>query len=339
MVSTTEIAKYAGVSQTTVSRVLNKPDQVKKETYDKVMAAINEWGYSAEPKEKIEQLKAAKTIRILASANDSVIYQGAMQEIVNSAAEQGMLVNIHVSASGDKEALYNELTVQGTAGVIVSCVFMEEGLAEKLTQSQIPFVTLNGGYSKHGNSVTVDYLEAGYLAASHFIENGHQEIAWIGGPLDSGMNHEGLLGFVHALQANNHKIRKKRLVVSQLDKASLYAAFESLMVLKKKPTAIVAASDNIAIQLMEFLQIVGMEVPQDLSIIGIGNSEEAGHPYNELTSVGISASNEELGKDVISLLFQGMGGEDSELRHIKKKVMLVERQTTMPLLVKKGSKS
>ncbi|ETP69889.1 LacI family transcriptional regulator [Planococcus glaciei] len=339
MVSTTEIAKYAGVSQTTVSRVLNKPDQVKKETYDKVMATITEWGYSAEPKEKIEELKAAKTIRILASANDPIIYQGAMQEIVNSAAEQGMLVNIHVFAAGDKEAVYNELAAQGTAGVIVSSLSIEEELAEKLKQSRIPSVLMNEGYSEHGYSVSLDYSEAGYLGASHFIDSGHQEIAWIGGPLDSEMNKDSLLGFVHALQANNHKIRKKRLVVTKQDKVSLYAAFESLMVLKKKPTAIVAASDNIAIQLMEFLQIAGIEAPQDLSIIGIGNSEEAGHPYNELTSVGISATNEELGKDAISLLFQGMDGEDPELRHIKKKVVLVDRQTTMPLLVKKGSKS
>ncbi|MCP2034563.1 LacI family transcriptional regulator/LacI family purine nucleotide synthesis repressor [Planomicrobium sp. HSC-17F08] len=335
MVSTTEIAKYAGVSQTTVSRVLNKPDQVKRETYDKVMAAINEWGYSAEPKEKIEELKATKTIRILASANDSVIYQGAMQEIVNSAAEQGMLVNIHVFAAGGKEALYNELTAQGTAGVIVSSMSIEEELADKLKQSRIPFVLLNGGYSENGYSVSLDYSEAGYLAASHFINSGHQEIAWIGGTLDTETNKDGLLGFVHALQANNHKIRKKRLVVTHLDKASLYAAFESLMVLKKKPTAIVAASDNIAIQLMEFLQIAGLEVPKDISIIGIGNSTEAGHPDNKLTSIGISATNEELGKDAISLLFQSISAENAELRNVKKKVELIERQTTKLLLVKK----
>ena len=335
MVSTTEIAKYAGVSQTTVSRVLNKPDQVKKETYDKVMAAITEWGYSAEPKEKIEELKAAKTIRILASANDPIIYQGAMQEIVNSAAEQGMLVNIHVFAAGGKEALYNELAAQGTAGVIVSSMSIEEGLAEKLTQSGIPFVLLNEGYSENGYSVSLNYAEAGYLAASHFIGSGHQEIAWVGGPLDSEMNRDGLLGFVHALQANNHKIRKKRLVVTEPDKVSLYAAFESLMVLKKKPTAIVAASDSLAIQLVEFLQIAGLDVPKDISIIGIGNSAEASHPFNELSSVGIAAESKELGQDAISLIFESMSGKDAEIRHIKKNVALIERQTTKPLPVKK----
>lgn len=335
MVSTTEIAKYAGVSQTTVSRVLNKPDQVKKETYDKVMAAIAEWGYSAEPKEKIEELKSVKTIRILASANDPIIYQGAMQEIVNSAAEQGMLVNIHVLAADNKEALYNELAAQGTAGVIVSSMSIEEELAKKLKQSGIPFVLLNEGYSENGFSVTLDYLEAGYLAASHFIGSGHQEIAWVGGPLDSEMNRDGLLGFVHALQANNHKIRKKRLVVTEPDKVSLYAAFESLMVLKKKPTAIVAASDSLAIQLVEFLQIAGLDVPKDISIIGIGNSTEASHPDNKLTSIGTSATNKELGKDAISLLLQSINGKNSELRNVKKKVELIERQTTKPFFVKK----
>lgn len=328
MVSTTAIAKYAGVSQTTVSRVLNKPEQVKKETYDKVMAAINEWGYSTEPKGKTELHKTVSTVRILAAANDPFIFTGALPAIVDSAAEQGLFVNIHVYSSGEKETLYDELVTEGTAGVLVSTMSLDDRLAEKLDQSQIPFVLLNGEHPKSRYSITLDYSEAAYLAASHLIETGHQEVAWVGGPLTAQSNKEGLLGFVHALQANKHKIRKKRLVVMDSEGASQYAAFESLLKLKKKPTAIVAATDEIAARLLEFYEIAGWAVPENVSIIGIGNSEAA----SGLTSVGMAATNEELGQEAISLLLHAINKEKSEHRPLKKEAAMFKRATTRPYL-------
>jgi len=71
LVSTTDIAKHAGVSQTTVSRVLNKPDQVKKETYAKVMAAVNDLNYTIEGKEKpVASADRTKTISLVAGPMD-----------------------------------------------------------------------------------------------------------------------------------------------------------------------------------------------------------------------------------------------------------------------------
>jgi DNA-binding LacI/PurR family transcriptional regulator len=336
MVTTTTIAKYAGVSQTTVSRVLNKPDQVKKETYEKVMAAINEWGYSTEPKEKTIQRKPVQTIRILAAATDPVIFNGALPAIVNKATEYGLFVTIHLDAAREKGALFEELISDGTAGIIISSVFAESPLIGKLVQSGIPYVLLNAGHSKNGYSISMDMVEAGYSAASHLIGIGHQEIAWIGGPLTDRMNQDGLLGFIHALQTNNHKIRKKRLAVTATDKASLFGAFENLLALKKKPTAIVAA-DEIAIQLMEFCQTAGLKVPEDISIIGLGNSEMASRSTVGLTSVGMAAASKEIGLEAISMLLHAIRDENSEPLFVKKEVALFDRKTTLSLPVKSGS--
>ncbi|MGK7377402.1 LacI family DNA-binding transcriptional regulator [Planococcus sp. 1R117A] len=333
MVSTIAIAKYAGVSQTTVSRVLNKPDQVKKETYDKVMAAIAEYGYSAEPKEKMHKPKAVNTIRVLAAANDSVLFNGAMPSIVDGAAKQGLFVNIHLDGSVNKEALFDELVSEGTAGVIISAMVIEDRLVEKMNQSSIPFVLLNADHPNSSYSVCMNNAEAAYSAVSHLIETGHQEIAWVGGPLTSQTNKDGLLGAIHALQANKHKIRKKRLVITDTDKASLYEAFEKLQNLKKKPTAIVASTDKIAIRLMEFYQTAGRKVPEDISIIGLGNSEIGVHPAIGLTSVGVTDTNEELGREAVSILLNAINRKNSEPQHVKKEVSLFERNTTLPLFV------
>ncbi|WP_142829986.1 LacI family DNA-binding transcriptional regulator [Planococcus soli] len=332
MVSTTDVAKHAGVSQTTVSRVLNKPDQVKKDTYDKVMAAVNELNYSAtSPEDAVPEARTTKTISLIAGPLDDPIFIGSAPSIISLAKEQGYQVNVHFVTKENEHETYDTVLSSKVDGLILTSVGLDGAIHEKLLQTKIPFILLNSNYPGSRHSIGLDNVEAGYLAASHLLGIKHQEIAWIGGPLNNPTYKERFQGFIYALQEAKSKIRKKRLVIADRDKESLYNAFEDLQALKKKPTAIVAATDEIAIQLLDFYREAGYQIPEDISIIGIGNSEIGQHSAIGLTSVGTADSLANLGQEAIKRLLDMVTLNQDEEFNVSREVHLYERETTATL--------
>lgn len=328
MVSTTDVAKYAGVSQTTVSRVLNKPDQVKKETYNKVMAAVNELNYSADAKEEARPpITKTKTISLIAGAVDDPIFIGAAPAIISYAKERGYHVNVHFVGENSMDA-YNTALASRADGLVVASVLLNDSIHEKLIHSNIPFILMNSSYKNSQHSIGLNNEEAGYLATSYLLAGEHEEIAWVGGKLDNPTYKERFTGFIHALQEAGSKIRKKRLVIADTDKSSLQEAFNSLQELKKKPTAIVAATDEIAIQLMDFYKEAGYQIPKDISIIGIGNSEIGQHSVLSLTSVGSADDLANLGQETIKRLFDRITLGQDEAFNVNREVCLFKRNTT-----------
>ncbi len=330
LVSTTDVAKHAGVSQTTVSRVLNKPDQVKKETYDKVMAAVNELKYSLDSNGNAIQIpEKTKTISLIAGPLDDPIFIGAAPAIINYAKERGYQVNVHFVTKENELETYNAVLSSKADGIILASVILDDASHERLVESNIPFILLNSNHPVSQHTIGLDNIEAGYLAANHLLTAAHQEVAWVGGPLNTPTFKDRFLGFIHALQEAKSKIRKKRLVITDTDKSSLYAAYQELQSLKKKPTAIVAATDEIAIQLLDFYQEDGYRIPEDISIIGIGNSEIGQHSALGLTSVGSADSLENLGQEAVKRLFDILTLDQDEAFNVKREVLLYERKTTV----------
>ncbi|ANU12224.1 LacI family transcriptional regulator [Planococcus antarcticus DSM 14505] len=332
MVSTTDVAKRAGVSQTTVSRVLNKPDQVKKDTYDKVMAAVNELNYSATGTEDtVPVARTIKTISLIAGPLDDPIFIGSAPSIISLAKQQGYQVNVHFVTKENELETYDTVLSSKADGLILTSVQLNEAVYERMLQSKIPFILLNSSYPGSQHSIGLNNVEAGYVAASHLLGSNHQEIAWVGGPLNNPTYKERFQGFIHALQEVKSKIRKKRLVIADTDKASLLNVFEDLQVLKKKPTGIVAATDEIAIQLMDFYQEAGYQIPEDVSIIGIGNTEMGQHSALSLTSVGTADSLANLGIEAITRLLDILTLDQDEAFNVSREVLLYERKTTASL--------
>ncbi|MGE6415223.1 LacI family DNA-binding transcriptional regulator [Planococcus kocurii] len=332
LVSTTDVAKHAGVSQTTVSRVLNKPDQVRKDTYDKVMTAVNELNYSLGGVEETVPFTAnanqVKTIHLVVGSLDDPIFTEATPAIINYAKQQGYEVISHFIAKENESDVFDAVLSSKAQGIVLISVLLNKEEYDKISESNTPVILLNSNYSGSHHSIGLNDTEAGYLAAHHLIEMNHQEIAWVGGTLNNPSYNNRLLGFIQAIQEQKIKVRKKRLVVTETDKNSLFKAFKNLQALKKKPTAIVAATDEIAIQLLDFYQQEGYQIPQDISIVGIGNSEIGQHSSLNLTSVGTSDSLENLGQEAVKRLFDMLLYNQDEAFNVTRDVQFYERKTT-----------
>ncbi|ANU28532.1 LacI family DNA-binding transcriptional regulator [Planococcus versutus] len=329
MVSTTDVAKYAGVSQTTVSRVLNKPDQVKRTTYDQVMRAVRELNYDAvEIEKKVAPLVKLTTIALIVDSLGDSVYLNAMPSIITTTQQQGYQVTIHFTTKKDELDMYELILSNNPAGIIVISTLLQQVSHEKLMQSTVPFVLLNSSSITSRHSISLNNIEAGYLATKYLIDARHEEIFWVGGTLSSPSTKDGLLGFVQAFQEAQFKVGKKHLIVTDLDKFSLFDVWKDLQGLPNKATAIVAATDEIAIQLMDFYQRAGYNIPQDISIMGIGNSAISEHSSLGLTSVGTSTSLANIGQETVKRLLDIVNNNQNEAFHVTKEVHVYERATT-----------
>jgi LacI family transcriptional regulator len=135
-------------------------------------------------------------------------------------------------------------------------------------------------------------------------------------------------GFLKAFQKHKIKVNAEDIFFTDTSKEELYQTFLKIEGFSEKPTAIFAATDAIAIQMLDFYISAGYQVPEDISIIGIDNVNISQHSSINLTTVGIS-SPADLGQLAIEKLFEMIQGKKNSCIQITKTVRLFERKTTI----------
>lgn len=328
MVSSKDVAKYAGVSQTTVSRVINTPDLVKAPTYKKVMAAIDKLNYIPDGNARSLVQKKTDTIALISGPLYNPFFVETTTSIVNYANENGFKINVHFSNDENLEDIYNAIFENKVDGIILSSILLEDPIFTKLEKSGIPFITYNRKHTSNRNFVEMDNEQAGFLAADHLISLNHEKICWVGGPLEMSTFRGRYDGFLKAFQNNNESVNPEQIFITDTSKNELYETFLKLQKLSEKPTAVFAATDAIAIQMMDYYITAGYRVPEDVSIIGIDNVEISQHASINLTTVGISSSIG-LGQLAIEKLIGMIQQKNKSCIQITKPVRLFERKTTM----------
>jgi len=326
MVSSKDVAKYAGVSQTTVSRVVNTPNLVKEPTYRKVMAAIDELNYIPDGNARSLVQKKSDTIALISGPLYNPFFVETTTSIVNYANENGFKINVHFSNDENIEEIYNSIFEKKVDGIILSSVLLEDPVFAKLEKSGIPFILYNRKHESNKNFVEMDNEQAGFLATDYLFSLNHEEVCWIGGPTEMSTFKGRYDGFLKAFQKNNAAINPEKIFIGNTSKENLYQTFLKLEELSEKPTAICAATDAIAIQMMDFYISAGYKVPEDISIIGIDNVKIGQHASINLTTVGIS-SPIDLGRIAIEKLIKMIQQKNKPCVQITEAVRLFERKT------------
>lgn len=328
MVSSKDVAKYAGVSQTTVSRVLNTPQLVTKNTYKKVMGAIEDLNYIPDGNARSLVQKKTGIIALISGPLNNPFFVDTTTSIVNYANQNGFKINVHFVNNGNLQETYNAVLENKVDGIILSSILIKDPIFNKLEKLNIPFITFNRKHESNQYFVEIDNEKAGYLATEHLIKNGHQEICWIGGPLNISTFKGRYEGFKKALQKNSIEIDTLNIFNTDTSTEELYQTFLELEELPEKPTAICAATDAIALNMMNFYITAGSNVPEDISIIGIDNVEMSRHASINLTTVGNSSS-VGLGQLAIEKLIEMIYQKNKPCVQITKSVRIFERKTTM----------
>ncbi len=323
-VSISEVARSAGVSTTTVSRVLNRVSTVSSENRQRVLDAIKRLKYRPNP--HAQQLAAGRnnTIGIVLPRFADMFHSFYVTELVKgvgTATERLKLdLLLHVT---DGKTFGNLAAVEGL--LFADIDGNEEQLDWALNQD-IPCVVVNHYIEELPVScVAIDNRTATEQIVGYLVKLGHREIATITGHLRTPVGIERLDGYLRAMKAKGLEVKPHFIEHGDYSGPSARGPAKRLLTHQHRPTAIFAASDEMAVTTIEVAIGLGLRVPEDISVVGFDDSPIAAFAKVPLTTMWQPLSQVgELATVILNDLIQGRAK-----RPVKKLLgtRLVERQS------------
>lgn len=265
-----KIAKLAGVSPTTVSRVINNEKYVREKTKEKVLKIINELGYTPDFFARGLRIKKSKTIGLIVGDIENPYYSRMAKGIIKVCEESNYNVIVCNSNYEQKlgEKYIDMLLSKRVDGLLISTIQISDESINKLKQKDILFVAVTCKFeSKDINYITGDDYYGGLLAMNYLVKLGHKKIFFLRGSEVSG-GVDRLRAYKDVLAENNIELNNN--LISKPVKNEEYAYYEIKGSLKKdlKFTAIMAENDFLAIGAMKAILEFGLNIPEDISLIG-----------------------------------------------------------------------
>ena len=283
-----EVARAAGVSTATVSRALNGSGQVAERTRHRITEAIGALGYQPNHVARSLVLKATHTIAVMLPDITNPFFPALVKGVQLAADEEGYAVLLaHTGGDPAKEESYfRVLRGQQVDGVLlVGLVSAPESL-KGLVGRGLPVVTLDRPVDLPGSAtVRVDHKAGGRLATGHLLELGHRRIAHIAGPKGLGVSRERLDGYRLALSDHGVSFNESLVAEGDFSEDGGYRGIQELLRVRVSFTALFAANDLSAIGAMTALREHGLQVPDDVSVVGFDDIHVASYTSPKLTTI------------------------------------------------------
>lgn len=323
-----DVAEKSNVSVATVSRILNNLGGYSEETRKKVMDVVDEMGYQRNAVARNLKIKETHTIGVLIPRVSTTYYVEILNGIEDYAHPNGYSVLIcNVDADWKRAPEYLRLLSERQVDGIIACSLPpREDLCKMIVESNIPSVLVSAlSYRYSLPYVKVDDYQAAYCATCYLIENGHKDIAMIGGLREDPIaGAPRLNGFLQALKDNNISVREDLIKEKGFSFNDGVIGMEELLMEKEKFTAIFATCDDAAIGAMSVAHRRGLRIPDDISIIGYDNTNIAEMSYPPLTTLAQPLY--EMGQKSFEMLLKKLSSnEEVESRIMPFKI--VERET------------
>jgi DNA-binding LacI/PurR family transcriptional regulator len=308
-----DVAKACGVSYQTVSRVVNNSPAVADKTRRKVLHAIAELGYR--PNLTARRL-ATRRASLIGMVGSNITYYGPAQVMVSieeTAKRAGynlMFARVQQPSRAELTAAITDLCAHQVDGLVLGVP--TEGkidLVRKLCR-QTPFVTLDAVVAPDVPSLIVDQKHGVQLSVRHLLELGHQRVACISGPPNWPPSGERRYAWEQTLRKAG--LEPGPCIEGDWSAESGYLAAKSLLDLGRQNfTAIVAANDQMALGALRALHDHGVDVPDDVSVVGYDNLPEARYFSPPLTTVRHDFAGQ--GERCIAALLRMINGEPIDL--------------------------
>ncbi|SBS70042.1 LacI family DNA-binding transcriptional regulator [uncultured Microbacterium sp.] len=300
-----DVARLAGVSHQTVSRVLNDHPSIRPETRDRVRAVMADLSYSPNRAARALVTSRSRTIGILAASSDQYGPASSIAAIEEAARERGYWVSTANIDPGDPQSIpdgLSHLTAQAIEGLVVIAPQVRVIRALAAQRVDVPYVTLQSTDLDPTHTLTVDQTAGARLATRHLIELGHRQIYHLAGPQDWIEAEARMRGFLEEMSAWDIPTTAPVLGDWTAD-FGYYAGRELLRF--RDFTAIFSSNDQMALGLLHAVRDEGLDCPRDISIVGFDDIPESGHFWPPLTTVRQDFA--ELGRRCVALLLDGVG--------------------------------
>ncbi len=281
----TDVARLAGVSHQTVSRVLNDHPNVRPQTKLRVQAAMTELGYR--PNRAARALATGRSQTVGVVAQNSTLYGPAsmLAAFEYEATSAGLAVGVasvrELDGASIAAAVERHLD-QRVAGIVIIAPVDHAAEAIAAIPIDVPLVAIDGDPAGRTSLVTVDQVHGARLATQALLDAGHATVWHVAGPANWFDSQGRIEGWRSALADAGADIPPH--IAADWSPAAGYAA-GGMLARMSGVTAVFAANDHLALGIMKALREQGRRVPEDISLIGFDDIPEAGYFVPPLTTV------------------------------------------------------
>jgi LacI family transcriptional regulator len=320
------VAKQAGVSPSTVSRILNGTAQVSEEKQALVKAVIEELGFRPDPAARSLAGGRTMSMGVLTQFIDSPYYGEALRGIedeLHKANYVPLFVSGHWNEHEEKDRLFmlQERKVDGI--IVLTGKLADATLIDMATK--VP-VVVTGRRLSAPNLFSIDFdnAEGACLAVRHLHALGHHRVAFISGPMDHPDADERLQGYKSEMKKKDMADDPQLVIASDYQEAGGFRAMNSLLDARVQFTAVITANDQMAYGARLALHRAGLRVPEDVSLIGFDDLPHSAFTLPPLTSVRQSVY--EIGASAAKAMFNLLNKQNPPSKLVEAE--LVVREST-----------
>jgi LacI family transcriptional regulator len=269
MVTSVDVARDAGVSQATVSRVLNKDRSVSPETRQRVLAAIERLGYRPNAIARGLVTSRSELVGVIVSDITNPFYPELLEAISERLAQLGLKMVLYNAWGQEEGAFIRLLLEQRVDGIIFTSALLDSGLVRQLADRGFPIVLANRYVDGvRCDAVSTENESGAQLVAGHLLEFGHRRIAVVAGHAKASTSRDRVRGFRAALRSAGVKLPRELLVRGEFRFDRAYEGTRQLLQLDAPPTAVFCVNDLMAFAALSAARHEGVGVPDELSIVG-----------------------------------------------------------------------
>lgn len=326
-----DVAHEAGVSFSTVSRVVNNHKHVKPETRERVLNAMMRLGYVVNQQARSLAGGRSQVIGLLVPdvGNGYIgeIIRGVDEELA-AAQYELMLYTTHRRRT--KESVYVATVTRGLADGLLLVVPDDPGAyLDSLAQQNYPYVLVDHqGINDACPAVGATNWQGGYDATTYLIDLGHRRIGFITGNMRLGSAVDRLAAYRAALADHGIEFDPELVVEGDFQQPSGYQGANTLLALANPPTAIFAANDLMAFGAMEAVRNHNLRIPEDVSILGFDDIPQAAYVHPGLTT--IRQPLEQMGRLATQMLLKKIEDPEFAGERIELPTSLVVRESCQP---------
>ena len=284
-----DVARKAGVSQSTVSRVLNDYPFIKKETKEKVLEAIEELEFTRDEIARSLANRQTRTIGLIVGDITNSFFAESAKVITRIAQDNEYDVILCNTNHNEKslEQYIDSLKGKRVDGIIIAGADKDNKKIRELFDQQFPVILYNSIIEHDkANYVAVNNYQGARLAVEHLYELGHRDMGYIAGPEKYVTTHLRNVGFKSALAEYKLKLNPDFVYTDEFLYEKVYAFTKKLLRQPERPTCLFVASDQMALAVLDAASSESINIPNQLSVIGFDNISLARNSYIGLSTIG-----------------------------------------------------
>lgn len=326
-----DIAREAGVSTATVSHVINNTKYVSDPTREKVERAIKKFNYHPNTHAQSLALGRSKTIGLLVSDISNPFFPEVIKSIEAAVFSSGYhLILLNTNYETDRAIEYVHRLIQmKVAGIILMIAEFDEALISEAKRKKTSFVFQDlGVVGEKTSNIILDYAVGIDEAVQHLVSLGHKDIVHIAGAHEIHSAGVRRQAFIDAMKRHLPKARKPRIFEGDFRFEGGRLAASRVLAEKKLPTAVVVANDLMALGAMQEFKTSGLNIPQDISIVGFDDISFASLSEPALTTV--CSPRVEIGRRAVEALMLTVDRPNRQGIEIRIPTYLIKRASTAP---------